>query len=58
MLIKRMKNQMKLAKAWRIKVKKTGLEKGEATVAELRELLPEAYSIMVDLSGEQRPEPP
>ena len=46
-MLKKMKHQIKLAKNWRAKVKKTGLEKGEATVAELRELLPEAYSIQV-----------
>lgn len=51
-LLKRMKTQIKNAKAWRAKVKKTGLEKGEATVAELRELLPEAKNIMIDLSDE------
>jgi hypothetical protein len=51
-ILKKLKNQLKLAKAWRLKVKKTGLEKGKATTSQLRELLPEATSLLVDLSDE------
>ena len=51
-VLKKVRQQVKLAKAWRLKVKKTGLEKGHATTAQLRLLLPEAEAILVDLTEE------
>jgi hypothetical protein len=50
--VKKLKQCIKVAKAWRAKLKKTGLERGEATTAQLRELLPEASLIACDLSAE------
>ena len=52
--VKKLKQVIKVAKAWRAKVKKTGIERGEATTVQLRELLPEADGIMCDLSAELR----
>ena len=52
--VKKLKQVIKVAKAWRAKVKKTGIERGEATTVQLRELLPEADSIMCNLSAELR----
>ena len=50
--LKEMRAQLKLARAWKAKVKKTGIERGEATISQLRALLPEAKSIHIDLRDE------
>jgi hypothetical protein len=53
-ILKKMRQQINLARKWRVKVKKTGLESGDATVAQLRALIPEAKGILVDLSEDMQ----
>eukprot|EP00516_Mucochytrium_quahogii_P008434 CAMPEP_0203759188 /NCGR_PEP_ID=MMETSP0098-20131031/12156_1 /ASSEMBLY_ACC=CAM_ASM_000208 /TAXON_ID=96639 /ORGANISM=" , Strain NY0313808BC1" /LENGTH=1980 /DNA_ID=CAMNT_0050651993 /DNA_START=257 /DNA_END=6195 /DNA_ORIENTATION=- len=48
--VKDIRNAVKVAKQWLTKVKKTGIEKGEASLEQLRVLLLESQSIPVDLS--------
>ncbi len=51
-LVRQLKNEVKLAGKWLALVKKTGLQQGTATMAEIKALIPQASNIRVDLSGE------
>ena len=53
-LLKKLRQQLTMARKWRQKVKKTGLESGDATIAQLRALIPEAEGILVDLSDDMK----
>jgi hypothetical protein len=47
-----LRSAARAARAWFAKVKRTGIERGEASISELRALLPEAAKIRVDISGD------
>jgi hypothetical protein len=51
-LLKQLKAEAKAATRWLSQVKKTGLQQGTATLAELKPLIPVALQIKVDLSEE------
>ncbi len=51
-LVRQLKNEVKLAGKWLALVKKTGLQQGTATMAEIKALIPQASNIRVDLSSE------
>ncbi len=51
-LVRQLKNEVKSAGKWLALVKKTGLQQGTATMAEIKALIPQAENIRVDLSGE------
>lgn len=52
--LKDLKHHMKLAGKWLQRLKKTGIEKGTASVNELKALIPEATEIRIDLSEDIR----
>ena len=52
--LKDLKHHMKLAGKWLQRLKKTGIEKGTASVNELKALIPEAAEIRIDLSEDIR----
>ncbi|CAM9625248.1 unnamed protein product, partial [Choristocarpus tenellus] len=52
--LKELKQHLKVATKWLQRVKKTGIEKGTASITELKALIPEATSIRVNLSEEVR----
>ena len=52
--LKDLKHHMKLATKWLQRLKKTGIEKGTASVNELKALIPEAAEIRIDLSEDIR----
>ncbi|CAM9199677.1 unnamed protein product [Discosporangium mesarthrocarpum] len=54
MKLKEVKQQQKVAAKWLTRVKKTGIEKGTASIMELKALIPEATSIRCNLSEEVR----
>lgn len=45
---------MKLATKWLHRLKRTGIEKGTASINELKAMIPEADEIRIDLSGDLR----
>lgn len=49
-----LKNHMKLATKWLQRLKRTGIEKGTASVSELKAMIPEAADIRIDLSEDVR----
>lgn len=49
-LLKDLKHHMKLASRWLQRLKKTGIEKGTASINELKAMIPEAADIRIDLS--------
>ncbi len=51
-LVRQLKIEVKSAGKWLALVKKTGLQQGTATMAELKALIPQASHIRVDLSSE------
>ncbi len=51
-LVRQLKLEMKSAGKWLALVKKTGLQQGTATMAEIKALIPQASNICVDLSSE------
>lgn len=52
--LKDLKHQQKLALRWTTRLKKTGIEKGTASINELKSMIPEAASIRVDLADDIR----
>lgn len=52
--LKELKHHMKTASKWLQRLKKTGIEKGTASITELKALIPEAASIRIDLSDDVR----
>lgn len=52
--LKELKQHMKTATKWLQRLKKTGIEKGTASINELKSLIPEASAIRVDLSEDVR----
>ena len=49
-MLKDLKHHMKLATKWLQRLKKTGIEKGTASINELKAMMPEAAKIRIDLS--------
>ncbi|CBJ26123.1 conserved unknown protein [Ectocarpus siliculosus] len=52
--LKDLKHQQKLALRWTTRLKKTGIEKGTASINELKSMIPEAADIRVDLTDDIR----
>lgn len=52
--LKDLKNHMKLATKWLQRLKRTGIEKGTASINELKAMIPEAVDIRIDLSEDVR----
>lgn len=52
--LKELKHQQKLALRWTTRLKKTGIEKGTASINELKSMIPEAANIRVDLADDIR----
>ena len=52
--LKDLKYQQKLALRWTTRLKKTGIEKGTASINELKSMIPEAANIRVDLTDDIR----
>eukprot|EP00903_Cladosiphon_okamuranus_P013909 g12937.t1 len=52
--LKELKHQQKLALRWTTRLKKTGIEKGTASINELKAMIPEAANIRVDLADDIR----
>lgn len=52
--LKDLKHQHKLALRWTTRLKKTGIEKGTASISELKSMIPEAADIRVDLTDDIR----
>ncbi|CAM9409435.1 unnamed protein product, partial [Hapterophycus canaliculatus] len=52
--LKDLKHQQRLALRWTARLKKTGIEKGTASINELKAMIPEAADIRVDLTDDIR----
>lgn len=52
--LKDLKHQQRLASRWTARLKKTGIEKGTASINELKSMIPEAADIRVDLADDIR----
>eukprot|EP00752_Nemacystus_decipiens_P009884 g8817.t1 len=52
--LKELKHEQKLALRWTTRLKKTGIEKGTASINELKSMIPEAANIRVDLADDVR----